>query len=184
MKLVPLLLLLVVPLAHAFTQQSSPKRVTAQIKAIEDDCDNSSRIISSQSQHHDVQRFLVASTLAITSLFVGGGTTISIHEKNGPITTSSSILMPPAAHALKEKNEVLCNTGFFTNVGAWYCTDIGNIGDEGQSKPMSGESEASVDSLMSKFDLGDGDLNNGKEGFDVNKVGKTNDKGSGDATKK
>ena len=33
------------------------------------------------------------------------------------------------AFALKERNEVLCSTGFFTNVGAWYCTDIGNIGD-------------------------------------------------------
>jgi hypothetical protein len=61
-----------------------------------------------------------------------------------------------------------------------------SIGDEGQSKPMSGESEASVDSLMSKFDLGDGDLSNGKEGGDVNQVVNkaSGDKGSGDATKK
>ena len=34
-------------------------------------------------------------------------------------------------------------------------TDIGNIGDEGKSKPISTEAEASVDSLMSKFNLGD-----------------------------
>jgi hypothetical protein len=104
-----------VPLAHAFTQQSSPTRVTTRIKAIIED--DNGRILS----QHDVQRFLVASTLAIASLFVGGTT---IHNDGRP-TLSFSILMPPAAHALKEKNEVLCNTGFFTNVGAWYCTDIG-----------------------------------------------------------
>lgn len=62
---------------------------------------------------------------------------------------------PPPAYALKEKNEVLCNTGFFTNVGAWYCTDIGNIGDEGQVKPLSKKDESSVDSLMSKFNFDD-----------------------------
>lgn len=62
---------------------------------------------------------------------------------------------PPSAYALKEKNEVLCNTGFFTNVGAWYCTDIGNIGDEGQVKPLSKKDETSVDSLMSKFNFDD-----------------------------
>lgn len=62
---------------------------------------------------------------------------------------------PPSAYALKEKNEVLCNTGFFTNVGAWYCTDIGNIGDEGQVKPLSKKDETSVDSLMGKFNFDD-----------------------------
>lgn len=62
-------------------------------------------------------------------------------------------ITPPHANAIQEKNEALCNTGFFTNVGAWYCTDIGNIGDEGKSKELSPNEEASVDSLMSKFDL-------------------------------
>ena len=28
-------------------------------------------------------------------------------------------IVPREAHAIKEKNEALCNTGFFTNVGAW-----------------------------------------------------------------
>ena len=37
-------------------------------------------------------------------------------------------------------------------------TDIGNIGDEGKPKPISGEAEASVDSLMSKFDIDGGDF--------------------------
>ena len=35
----------------------------------------------------------------------------------------------------------------------WQGTDIGNIGDEGKSKPISVEAEASVDSLMSKFNI-------------------------------
>ena len=50
---------------------------------------------------------------------------------------------------------MLCGTGFFTNVGAWYCTDIGNIGDEGSSKPLSKQEKSSVDSLMSKFNFED-----------------------------
>ena len=40
----------------------------------------------------------------------------------------------------------------------WQGTDIGNIGDEGKSKPISVEAEASVDSLMSKFNIDDGDF--------------------------
>lgn len=71
---------------------------------------------------------------------------------------------PPPAFALKEKNEVLCNTGFFTNVGAWYCTDIGNIGDEGQVKPLSKNDAASVDSLMSKFNFDDSSSSSTTEG--------------------
>ena len=52
----------------------------------------------------------------------------------------------------------MCNTGFFTNVGAWYCTDIGNIGDEGKSKELSIEAMSTVDSLLSKFDINNGDF--------------------------
>ena len=87
-------------------------------------------------------RVLVASTVAILGWSGGDINHVDIHH-------------PPPAYALKEKNEVLCNTGFFTNVGAWYCTDIGNIGDEGQVKSLSKNEEASVDSLMSKFNFDD-----------------------------
>lgn len=88
-------------------------------------------------------RVLVASTVTILGWSGGDDMNhVDIHH-------------PPPAYALKEKNAVLCNTGFFTNVGAWYCTDIGNIGDEGQVKPLSKNDEASVDSLMSKFDFDD-----------------------------
>mmetsp|Transcript_6003 Transcript_6003/g.9796 ORF Transcript_6003/g.9796 Transcript_6003/m.9796 type:complete len:151 (-) Transcript_6003:80-532(-) len=111
-------------------------------------------------------RVFVASTIAI--LGWSGG---DIHNVE--------ILHPPPAYALKEKNEVLCNTGFFTNVGAWYCTDIGNIGDEGQVKPLSKNDEASVDSLMSKFNFDDSSTtegdSSGKEGGNE-ESGKTNDR--------
>eukprot|EP00578_Thalassiosira_sp_NH16_P014965 CAMPEP_0181108730 /NCGR_PEP_ID=MMETSP1071-20121207/17789_1 /TAXON_ID=35127 /ORGANISM="Thalassiosira sp., Strain NH16" /LENGTH=253 /DNA_ID=CAMNT_0023192359 /DNA_START=58 /DNA_END=817 /DNA_ORIENTATION=+ len=117
------------------------------------------------SAHHP-RRLAIASSMAILP-FIGSWSNDNnnnnynnIHNINtmSPTTASSSIIMhPPAAYALKERNEALCNTGFFTNVGAWYCTDIGNIGDEGLSKPLGDEAERSVDSLMSKFDLG-GDI--------------------------
>lgn len=38
------------------------------------------------------------------------------------IASALAITQPHIAYALQEKNELLCNTGFFTNVGAWYCT--------------------------------------------------------------
>ena len=97
-----------------------------------------------QHCHRDIERFIIASAFAIIPWF-------------GWDILSANVAMPPAAHALQERNEVLCNTGFFTNVGAWYCTDIGNIGDEGKSTALSNEAEARVDSLMSKFDFDDGD---------------------------
>ncbi|KAL7468546.1 hypothetical protein ACHAXS_008765 [Conticribra weissflogii] len=76
---------------------------------------------------------------------------------------------PSAANAIQPKNEALCNTGFFTNVGAWYCTDIGNIGDEGRSKPLSGGEEERLDGLLGKlnFDSGgnvDDDYDDGNGG--------------------
>jgi hypothetical protein len=84
------------------------------------------------------------------------------------------------ANALKERNEALCATGFFTNIGQyfndkkvsfpffsivtltfkstpstiagqWYCTPIGNIADEGQSGVLSPDQEGVADSLMSKL---------------------------------
>lgn len=115
----------------------------------------------SGSLQHGFKRFTIASTLAILP-FLG-------------LNTHNPTIIPPAAHALQQKNEALCNTGFFTNVGAWYCTDIGNIGDEGKPKPLSGDAETSVDSLMSKFDLEGGDFSvkSGKNEDQANKVGKS-----------
>ena len=89
-----------------------------------------------------LNRVIIASTLAV----LGWCGDDNNHRLN---------LYPPPAYALQERNKVLCGTGFFTNVGAWYCTDIGNIGDEGSSKPLSKQEASSVDSLMSKFNFKD-----------------------------
>ena len=85
-------------------------------------------------------------------IFSLDATCITSHNNQAPILS-----FIPAAHAVQAKNEALCNTGFFTNIGAWYCTDIGNIGDEGRPKPMSEDAESSVNSLMSKFNI-DGEI--------------------------
>lgn len=90
---------------------------------------------------HSLNRVIVVSIIAILGWSADNYNRINMN--------------PPPAYALQERNEVLCGTGFFTNVGAWYCTDIGNIGDEGVSKPLSKKDEASVDSLMSKFNFED-----------------------------
>ena len=54
-------------------------------------------------------------------------------------------------------------------------TDIGNIGDEGKSKPISVEAEASVDSLMSKFNIDDGDFTDDIKGNKNNDMNNDND---------
>eukprot|EP00571_Detonula_confervacea_P011793 CAMPEP_0172298952 /NCGR_PEP_ID=MMETSP1058-20130122/1368_1 /TAXON_ID=83371 /ORGANISM="Detonula confervacea, Strain CCMP 353" /LENGTH=191 /DNA_ID=CAMNT_0013008247 /DNA_START=29 /DNA_END=604 /DNA_ORIENTATION=- len=113
------------------------------------------------------KRLIIASALAIVP-FLGWN------------TQNPTIISPQPANALQEKNEALCNTGFFTNIGAWYCTDIGNIGDEGKAKPMSGQSEASLDSLMSKFDLDGGDGGDDKKGETNNQAGKGGMEKNGD----
>lgn len=68
-----------------------------------------------------------------------------------------AILLPTTqkAHAVKPSNEALCGTGFFTNIAQYYCTDIGDISDEGKSRKLSVEETSSLDSLMNKLDLGD-----------------------------
>jgi hypothetical protein len=44
------------------------------------------------------------------------------------------------------RNEMLCGTGFFTNIWQYKCTDLGDIEDEGKIKAM--KKEAKMDSLM------------------------------------
>jgi hypothetical protein len=97
---------------------------------------------------------------------------------------ASSFDVKPA-FALKERNEALCSTGFFTNIGklsrtivglprllllkqsdlqsltAFYetaqylCTEIGDISDEGKSRKMSNEEIGSMESLLGKMGVGD-----------------------------
>ena len=67
--------------------------------------------------------------------------------------SSTVLLLPKTAHAVKPANEALCGTGFFTNIAQYRCTDIGDISDEGKSRKLSQEETSSLDSLMGKFDL-------------------------------
>ena len=63
----------------------------------------------------------------------------------------------------------------------WQGTDIGNIGDEGKSKPISVEAESSVDSLMSKFNIDDGDFSDdikGSKNNDMNNDDNNNKAGN------
>ena len=79
------------------------------------------------------------------------------------IATASTAVPPKPAFALKPNNEVLCGTGFFTNIAQYKCTDIGDISDEGKSRQMSSEEESKLDSLMGKFDLGGNSNSSDKE---------------------
>jgi hypothetical protein len=63
--------------------------------------------------------------------------------------------VPSMANAVKERNEALCGTGFFTNIWQYKCTDIGDIADEGVPKDLSSSEQGATESLMSKFNLGD-----------------------------
>lgn len=62
---------------------------------------------------------------------------------------------PQPAMALKERNEALCGTGFFTNIALYKCTDIGDISDEGKSPPLSTTEEGSMQSLLGKMGMED-----------------------------
>ena len=167
--------LLFVPFSASFTLRqllplvsySSPHGTGTSVAHVFDGDGN-----DNSDNYNNHKRFIIASTLAIIP-FLGWN------------YQTPTIIMPPTANAVQEKNEVLCNTGFFTNVGAWYCTDIGNIGDEGKSKPMSGEAESSVDSLMSKFDLDGGDvISNDKAGGSNNQVDELGEKQNAEKGKK
>ena len=57
------------------------------------------------------------------------------------------------ASALQARNEALCGTGFFTNIALYKCTDIGDISDEGRSRPLSTTEEGSMQSLMDKMGM-------------------------------
>ena len=70
------------------------------------------------------------------------------------------------ANALEERNEALCRTGFFTNIAQYYCTDIGNIADEGRTRGLSANQEGTTDSLLSKFSFEREESDGGSSGSD------------------
>ena len=84
---------------------------------------------------------------------------------------------PSPAHALKQKNEALCGTGFFEHIYEYKCTAIGDIEDEGYSKGLSQAETGLTDSLMGKLgvDTGDafGDYDASKKKDSESKASKT-----------
>lgn len=67
----------------------------------------------------------------------------------------SGFLLSQPAQAIKERNEALCGTGFFTNIWQFKCTDIGDIEDEGIPTGLSTGQEEISDSLLSKLGVDD-----------------------------
>ena len=71
----------------------------------------------------------------------------------GALLATGVLLYPQNALALKPKDEVLCGTGFFTNIAQWKCTEIGDILDEGKPKEFSQNELGSMESLLGKLDV-------------------------------
>jgi len=69
-------------------------------------------------------------------------------------TDAKTIFLSRPAYAVKERNEVLCGTGFFTNIAQYVCTDIGDISDErGPGRSLNQQELQSTDSLMDKLSI-------------------------------
>lgn len=122
---------------------------------------NNNNAFQQQQQRREILR----------SAAVGGGLTLINYL---------ALLVPTAqtAHAVKPSNEALCGTGFFTNIAQYYCTDIGDISDEGKSRMLSVEETSSLDSLMNKLDLNDSGSSSSSsfsEGSGGNETGNRND---------
>jgi hypothetical protein len=95
-------------------------------------------------------------------LFAVSSSLSSSQSRRAFLASSSSFAVAvQPAHALKERNEALCNTGFFTNIWEYRCTEIGDISDEAAAREMTSKEQGAVDSLMSKLDL-TGDRTNTK----------------------
>jgi hypothetical protein len=72
--------------------------------------------------------------------------------------SAATLMLVQGSHpamALKDRNEALCGTGFFTNIALYKCTEIGDISDEGKSQPLSSTEEGSMQSLLSKMGMED-----------------------------
>ena len=130
---------------------------------------------NSDFQHQPQRREILRSAA------VGGGLTLINY------LALQLVLDTQTAHAVKHSNEALCGTGFFTNIAQYYCTEIGDISDEGKSRKLSVEETSSLDSLMNKLDLNDSRSSSSSspssyssEGSGGNETGNRNDnQGSG-----
>ena len=71
------------------------------------------------------------------------------------LTSATYTTQTQQAHALQERNEALCGTGFFEHFNEFKCTPIGDISDEGTTKSLSDNEMKQVDSLMGKLGMMD-----------------------------
>jgi hypothetical protein len=87
------------------------------------------------------------------------GSVVIVHAMNhrrallgaAVLTTTSLIVPTEGAMALKTKDEMLCGTGFFTNIAQYKCTELGDIWDEGKPKEFNAQELGSMESLMGKI---------------------------------
>jgi hypothetical protein len=71
------------------------------------------------------------------------------------VVVGNSALETQEALALEERNEILCGTGFFTNIAQYKCTEIGDISGEGKAKKVNEQELRSMESLLGKMGLED-----------------------------
>lgn len=112
-------------------------------------------------------------SLLLSLLLISRGTSISISPERKTLSRRSTLarvtslsswfLFQEEALAVKEKNEALCATGFFTNIWQYKCTELGDIEDEGQVKGLSEKEMDAADSLMAKFNLDDSKANENEQ---------------------
>lgn len=66
-------------------------------------------------------------------------------------TLAGLVVTPPSAQALQARNEMLCGTGFFTNIAQYKCTEIGDISQDGKVQSLTPAEEGSMQSLLDKL---------------------------------
>lgn len=67
-------------------------------------------------------------------------------SSSSPFPTTTTLVV-----AVKNRNEALCGTGFYTNIWQYKCTELGDIQDEGTPGGLSPSEESTAESLLSKF---------------------------------
>jgi hypothetical protein len=88
------------------------------------------------------------------------------------------------AMALEQRNELLCGTGFFTNIAQYKCTDIGDISNDGKATELTAQEQSSMTSLLDKLGVvvtnnNDDDGDNNKNNNNVEKKISRNSRGGG-----
>jgi hypothetical protein len=127
-----------------------------------------SSLSSSSSSHYAATAVVTTAPVAVVVTVTPRNTDMmelssSSRRRRGFATTLATLLggstflfgsFPQPALALKERNEMLCATGFFTNIAQYMCTEIGDISDEGRSQTFDKEDKelgSILDSLMGKM---------------------------------